>query len=103
MFMTSFINAMLFMFIIGRRKKMAKKYVIWWHSYVEEIDRDATTIKDIFDSVSKTLKDLNKLKKLEEEGKIKVRHKGTLNPIFIDIIDPSVEPEIGNNPIVDIE
>ncbi len=82
---------------------MAKKYVIWWHSYVEEINRDATTIKDVFDSVSKTLKELNKLKKLEEEGKIKVRHVGTLNPLFIDILDPSVESEVGNNPIVDID
>ena len=82
---------------------MAKKYVIWWHSYVEEINRDATTIKDVSDSVSKTLKELNKLKKLEEEGKIKVRHKGTLNPLFIDILDPSVESELANNPIVDID
>jgi len=32
-------------------EKMDKKYVIWWHSYVEEINRDATTIKDISDSV----------------------------------------------------
>jgi len=82
---------------------MAKKYVIWWHSYVEEINRDATTIKDVSDSVSKTLKELNKLKKLEEEGKIKVRHKGTLNPLFIDILDQSVESELANNPIVDID
>jgi len=81
---------------------MDKKYVIWWHSYVEEINRDATTIKDISDSVSKTLKELNKLKVLESKGKIKVRHVGTLNPIFIDILDPSVESEIANNPIVDI-
>jgi predicted PilT family ATPase len=83
--------------------KMAKKYVIWWHNYIEEIDRNATTIKDVSDSVSKTLKELNKLKKLEEEGKIKVRHKGTLNPLFIDILDPSIESEIANNPIVDME
>jgi len=81
---------------------MAKKYVIWWHSYVEEINRDAITIKDISDSVSKTLKELNKLKDLEQKGKIKVRHVGTLNPLFIDILDPSVESKIANNPIVDI-
>ena len=81
---------------------MDKQYVIWWHSYVEEINRDATTIKDVSESVSKTLKELNKLKVLEQKGKIKVRHKGTLNPLFIDILDPSVEPEIANNPIVDI-
>jgi hypothetical protein len=82
---------------------MTKKYVIWWHSYVEEINRDATTIKEVSDSVSKTLKDLNKLKELEQKGKIKVRHIGTLNPLYIDILDSSVEPEIANNPLVDIE
>lgn len=81
---------------------MSKKYVIWWHNYIEEIDREATTIKEISDSVTKTLKDLNKLKDLEKKGKIKVRHVGTLNPLFIDILDPSVESEIANNPIVDI-
>ncbi len=82
---------------------MDKKYVIWWHSYVEDINRDATTIKDISDSVTKTLKELNKLKELETKGKIKVRHIGTLNPLFIDILDPSVESEVAKNPIVDID
>lgn len=82
---------------------MVKKYVIWWHSYVEEINRDATTIKDVSDSVSKTLKELNKLKDLEVQGKIKVRHVGTLNPLFIDILDPSIESEVANNPIVDVD
>lgn len=82
---------------------MGRKYVIWWHSYVEEINSEATTIKEVFDSVSKTLNDLNKLKVLEQEGKIKVRHVGTLNPLYIDILDPSVESEVANNPIVDIE
>jgi hypothetical protein len=83
--------------------KMVKKYMIWWHSYVEEINRDATTIKDISNSVSKTLKELNKLKELENKGKIKVRHVGTLNPLFIDILDPSIESEVANNPIVDVD
>ena len=82
---------------------MEKKYVIWWHSYVEDINRDATTIKDISDSVTKTLEELNKLKDLETKGKIRVRHAGTLNPLFIDILDPSVESEVANNPIVDID
>ena len=82
---------------------MDKKYVIWWHSYVEDINRDATTIKEISDSVSKTLEDLNKLKDLELKGKIRVKHVGTLNPLFIDILDPSVESEVANNPIVDID
>jgi predicted PilT family ATPase len=82
---------------------MDKKYVIWWHSYVEDINREATTIKDISDSVTKTLEELNKLKELETKGKIRVRHVGTLNPLFIDILDPSVESEVANNPIVDID
>ena len=82
---------------------MDKKYVIWWHSYVEDINRDATTIKDISDSVTKTLEELNKLKDLEIKGKIRVRHAGTLNPLFIDILDPSIESEVANNPIVDID
>lgn len=70
---------------------------------MEEINSEATTIKEVFDSVSKTLNDLNKLKVLELEGKIKVRHVGTLNPLYIDILDPSVESEVANNPIVVIE
>jgi hypothetical protein len=82
---------------------MDKKYVIWWHSYVEDINREATTIKDISDSVTKTLEELNKLKELETKGKIRVRHVGTLNPLFIDILDPSVESEVAKNPIVDID
>ena len=82
---------------------MDKKYVIWWHSYVEEINRDATTIKDVSDSVSKTLMELNKLKELELQGKIKVRHVGTLNPLYIDILDPLIESEVASNPLVDID
>ena len=70
---------------------------------VMDINRDATTIKDISDSVTKTLEELNKLKDLEIKGKIRVRHAGTLNPLFIDILDPSIESEVANNPIVDID
>ena len=80
---------------------MGKKYMIWWHSYLNEINKDATTIKEVTNSVNKTLKSLEKLKILEEQGKIKVKHIGTLNPLFIDILDKSVEKEVANNPIVD--
>jgi len=80
---------------------MGKKYMIWWHSYLNEINKDATTIKEVTNSVNKTLKSLEKLKILEEKGKIKVKHIGTINPLFIDILDKSVEKEVANNPIVD--
>ena len=82
---------------------MAKNYMIWWHNYIGEINADATTIKEISDSVSKMLVELNKLKELELKGKIKVRNIGTLNPLFIDILDPSIESEVANNPIVDVD
>jgi len=82
---------------------MKKRYMIWWHSYVDNISRDAITLKDVSNSVSKALKDLNKLKVLEQKGKIKVKDVGTLNPLFIEILDESVEEEVENNPIVDVE
>jgi len=81
---------------------MNKTYAIWWHSrYVDEIDRDAPTIGDILSQANETLKDLEKLKHLEEEGKIKVMVSKTLNPIYIQVLDESVEPEVKNNPIVE--
>lgn len=82
---------------------MKKKYMIWWHSYVNDINSEATTIKEVSDSVSKTLVELNKLKALEQDGKIKVKNVGTLNPLFIEILDKSIESEVENNPIVDVE
>jgi len=82
---------------------MKKRYMIWWHSYVNEINRETTTLKKISESVSKALKDLNKLKVLEEQGKIKVKDTKTLNPIFIEILDKSVESEVVKNPIVDVD
>jgi len=82
---------------------MKKRYMIWWHSYVDEIDREGTTIEGVYDSVSKALESLNKLKKLEKENKIKVKDSNTLNPLFIEILDKSVEFEVGENPIVDVE
>jgi len=83
--------------------EMKKKYMIWWHSYVDEIDREGTTIEGVYDSVSKALENLNRLKKLEKENKIKVKDTNTLNPLFIEILDKSVEFEVGENPIVDVE
>jgi hypothetical protein len=82
---------------------MSKTYVIWWHSkFVDEINRDATTIKDIVDKGGKTFKQLEKLKVLEEKGKIKVKVTGTLNPIYIHIVDKSIESEVANNPLVEV-
>ena len=52
---------------------MEKKYMIWWHSYVDEISRDATTLKEVSESVTRTLKKLDELKALEEQGKIRVK------------------------------
>ena len=77
--------------------------MVWWHSYVDEINKDTTTLKKISESVSKALEDLNKLKVLEEQGKIKVKDIKSLNPIFIEILDKSVESEVVKNPIVDVD
>jgi hypothetical protein len=82
---------------------MDKTYVIWWHTkFIDEIDRETTTIKDIVDNVNKTLKHLNQLKTLEKEGKIKIKVSNTLNPIYIQILDPSVESKVANNPLVEL-
>jgi hypothetical protein len=84
---------------------MAKTNMIWWHSkYIDEINREATTIAEIVDKMHKTMKDLEKLKRLEDEdaGKIKVMLTGSLNPIYIEIVDPSVESEVARNPIVEM-
>ena len=40
---------------------------------------------------------------LEKKGKIKVREVGTLNPLFIDILDQTIEKKVVNNPIVDVD
>jgi hypothetical protein len=82
---------------------MKKRYMIWWHSYVDDISRDVLTIEEVSNSVSKALKDLNKLKVFEQQGKIKVKEVSTLNPLYIEILDESVEEEVANNPIVDVE
>jgi prefoldin subunit 5 len=81
---------------------MVKTYVIWWHSkYIDEINREATTITEIVDKMHKTMKDLEKLKKLENKGKVKVKLTGSLNPIYIEILDPSVESEVAQNALVE--
>jgi len=49
----------------------------------------------------KTMKDLEKLKRLEVKGKIKVKLTGSLNPIYIEIVGISVEPEVARNPLVE--
>lgn len=82
---------------------MSKTYAIWWHSkYVDEIDRNATTIGEISDKVSKTLKHLEKLGVLEKEGKITVKATSTLNPIYIQILDSSIESKVARNPLVEV-
>ena len=81
---------------------MRKTYAIWWHTkYLDEIDIDAITIKEILNNANKTFEDLEKLRILEEAGKIKVKTTGTLNPFYIEIIDDSIESEVKNNPIVE--
>ncbi len=81
---------------------MAKTYMIWWHSkYIDEINRDATTITEIVEKMHKMMKDLEKLQQLEKAGKIKVKLTGSLNPIYIEIADPSVESKAARNPLVE--
>ncbi len=81
---------------------MLKTYVIWWHSkYIDEINRDTTTIAEIVEKTCKIVRHLEKLKPLEAAGKIKVKLSGSLNPIYIQLIDPSVESEVARNPLVE--
>jgi len=82
---------------------MKKRYMIWWHNYVDQISREATTIKEVSESVSNTLENLNELRDLEEQGKIKVKDTGAINPLFIEILDEEIEPRVAKNPIVDVE
>ncbi len=81
---------------------MLKTYVIWWHSkFINEIDMETTRISDIVDKTNKTIEHLKKLQKLEAMGKIKVKTTGSLNPIYLEIIDSSVESEVARNPLVE--
>ena len=82
---------------------MVKTYVIWWHStFIDEINREAITIAEIVDTTSRTIKHLQELQKLEAHGQIKVKTTESLNPIYLEIIDPAVEPQVANNPLVEI-
>jgi len=81
---------------------MLKTYVIWWHSkFIDEINMQRTTIADIVDKTNKTIKHLQELQKFETSGKIKVKTTGSLNPIYLEVIDPSVESEVASNPLVE--
>jgi hypothetical protein len=82
---------------------MEKRYMVWWHSYVDDIHRENITLKDIYKSVSRALEDLNKLVILEDQGKIKIKNTDTLNPIIIELLDKSIESKVVNNPIVDVD
>jgi hypothetical protein len=76
--------------------------MIWWHSkFIDEIDREETTIEDIVEKAGKTIYYLEKLKDLEKMGKIKVKETGSINPIFIEVLDKSIELELSENPIVE--
>jgi hypothetical protein len=62
---------------------------------------ETTTIADIVDKTSKTMKHLEQLQRLEAIGKIKVKPTGSLNPIYLEILDPSVESEVASNQLVE--
>ena len=82
---------------------MRKTYVIWWHSkFIDEINRHAITIACIVDKTQKTVAHLKKLQRFEDTGKIKVKVTGSLNPIYIQIIDPLIEPDVAKNPLVEL-
>jgi len=82
---------------------LKKRYMVWWHSYVDDIHKEDVTLRDIYKSVSKALVDLDKLILLEDQGKIKVIDTETLNPIYIEILDKSIENQVAKNPIVDVD
>jgi len=82
---------------------MSKSYVIWWHSqFIDEINRESTTIAEIVDKVHKTLHHLKKLEALEEQKKIKMKATSSLNPIYIEILDKTIEPKVAANPLVEV-
>ncbi len=81
---------------------MKKTYVIWWHSkFVDEINRDSPSIAAIVEKTQKTLMHLEELQKLEADGKITMKLKGSLNPIYLQIKDPAVESVLAKNPLVE--
>ncbi|MBN1861080.1 MAG: hypothetical protein JW840_06425 [Candidatus Thermoplasmatota archaeon] len=82
---------------------MGKTYVIWWHSkFVDEINRDSPSIAAIVEKTQKTLMYLQELQELEAQGKITMKLKGSLNPMYLQVIDPAVESVLANNPLVEV-
>lgn len=81
---------------------MAKTYVIWWHSkFVDEINRDNPTIAAIIEKTQNTLRHLEELQTLEEQGKITIKLKGSLNPVYLQVKDVTVESVLAKNPLVE--
>lgn len=81
---------------------MEKTYVIWWHSkFVDEINRESPSIAAIVEKTQKILMHLQELEDLEAQGKITMTLKGSLNPIYLQIKDPTVESALVNNPLVE--
>ncbi len=62
---------------------------------------ETTTIAEIVEQTKKTINHLQQLQKLEAVGKIKVKPTGSLNPIYLEIKDSSVESEVAKNPLVE--
>lgn len=84
------------------RKEMPKTYMVWWHSvFVDEINRDQPTIAAIVQQTHKMLQYLEELQHLEEQGKITMTLKGSLNPLYLHVKDPSVEQTLAKNPLVE--
>jgi len=40
---------------------------------------------------------------MKEKVRKKIKDTGVINPLFIEILDETVEPKVANNPIVDVE
>jgi hypothetical protein len=81
---------------------MSKVYVIWWHSkFIDEINREAPTINAIIEKTQHILTYLKELGRLEQQGKISMQLTGSLNPIYLTILDPTVESQVAHNPLVE--
>jgi hypothetical protein len=81
---------------------MSKTYVIWWHSkFIDEINHEAPTINAIIEKTQQTLTYLQELGRLEQQGKLSMELRGSLNPIYLTILDPTVESQVAHNPLVE--
>ena len=81
---------------------MSKTYMKWWHSrFIDEINRDTTTISNIVDKARKTIECLEKIKILEAQGKKRIKLTGHINPFYIELLEDSIENELKNNPLVE--